>query len=103
MMPQNSLAECLAANSLWVEDGSYMRVRDISLAYTFTPAALKGLKIASLELYVSGQNLITLTDYSGYDPESSWDQGNITPRITGWDRGMYPATKSITGGVRLGF
>lgn len=91
------------ANSLWVEDGSYMRVRDISLAYTFTPAALKGLKIASLELYVSGQNLITLTDYSGYDPESSWDQGNITPRITGWDRGMYPATKSITGGVRLGF
>lgn len=91
------------ANSLWVENGSYLRVRDITFAYNFSPSILKRLGISSSQLYVSGQNLITITDYSGYDPESSWDQSNITPRITGWDRGVYPATKSIICGWKINF
>ena len=91
------------ANSLWVENGSYLRVRDITFAYDFSPSVFKRLGISSSQLYVSGQNLITITNYSGYDPESSWDQSNITPRITGWDRGVYPATKSIICGWKINF
>jgi TonB-linked SusC/RagA family outer membrane protein len=91
------------ANSLWIENGSYVRVRDITLSYNFPAVVTNKLKLSGLELYVSGQNLITLTNYSGYDPESSWDQSGITPRVTGWDRGMYPSTKVITGGVRVNF
>ena len=86
------------ANSLWVEDGSYLRVRDITLGYTF-PSRLFGGYISMLRIYLSAQNWITLTNYSGYDPEASWSSAVIN----GWDRGVYPSTKSITGGVRVNF
>jgi TonB-linked SusC/RagA family outer membrane protein len=83
------------ANSLWVEDGSYLRVRDMTLGYTF-----RSLKyISSLYLYVSVQNWLTWTKYSGYDPEASWSASSVN----GWDRGVYPASKSITGGLKLTF
>lgn len=85
------------ANSLWVEDGSYLRVRDITLGYSF-PAKL--IPITSLNIYISGQNLFTLTKYTGYDPEAVW---NANTDINGWDRGVYPSTKSIIGGVKITF
>ncbi|MDR1603057.1 MAG: TonB-dependent receptor [Tannerella sp.] len=83
------------ANSLWVENGSYLKIRDITLGYTFP-----SLKFASsLYVYVSAQNWLTWTSYSGYDPEVSW---SLTT-INGWDRGNYPSTKSITGGLKVTF
>lgn len=87
------------ANSLWVEDGSYIRLRDVTLAYDFSARVLNALKIASLQLYISAQNLLTITNYSGYDPEASWQSATIN----GWDRGNYPATKAVTGGVKINF
>src|SRR5690606_34417461 len=87
------------ANSLWVEDGSYARVRDITLSYDFPEVVLKRIKIASLQVFISGQNLITITKYSGYDPEAAWQAATIN----GWDRGNYPSTKSVTGGVKVNF
>ncbi len=87
------------ANSLWVEDGSYLRMRDITLSYDFPAPVLGSLKISSLQVYISGQNLITLTNYSGYDPEASWQSATIN----GWDRGNYPGTKAVTGGVKVNF
>lgn len=87
------------ANSLWLENGSYLRLRDITLGYTFSPSLLKNLRIASVRVYVSAQNYLTITNYSGYDPEVSW--ANST--INGWDRGNYPATKSITAGLKVNF
>ena len=86
------------ANSLWVENGSYLRIRDITLGYSF-PSGLLGSHLSSLRIYVSAQNWITLTNYSGYDPEASWS----STVINGWDRGVYPSSKSITGGVRITF
>ena len=91
------------ANSLWIENGSYLRVRDITLGYNFAPLVLRSIKIASLQVYISAQNYITISKYTGYDPEASWDQSNIKPRINGWDRGVYPSMKSITGGVKVNF
>ncbi len=87
------------ANSLWIENGSYLRVRDITLSYNFAPSVLKSLKLYSLEVYVSAQNYITITKYSGYDPEASWTAATIN----GWDRGVYPSMKSIIGGVKVIF
>src|SRR5690606_13041070 len=87
------------ANSLWVEDGSYLRMRDITLSYDFPAPVLGSLKISSLQVYISGQNLVTLTSYSGYDPEASWQSATIA----GWDRGNYPGTKAVTGGVKVNF
>lgn len=87
------------ANSLWVEDGSYIRLRDITLAYDFPVNITNSLKISSLQLYISAQNLLTITKYSGYDPEASWQSATIN----GWDRGNYPATKAVTGGVKINF
>ena len=87
------------ANSLWIENGSYLRFRDITLAYNFPSSALKSIKISLLQVYISAQNYITITKYSGYDPEASWQAATIN----GWDRGVYPATKGLTGGVKVNF
>ncbi|HVI48536.1 MAG TPA: TonB-dependent receptor [Chitinophaga sp.] len=87
------------ANSLWVEDGSYLRLRDITLGYTFSAKQLSLIKLSSIRLYVSAQNWLTLTKYSGYDPEVSW----AVPTINGWDRGNYPSVKSITIGAKVSF
>jgi len=91
------------ANSLWIENGAYLRFRDITLAYNLPLTVLKSIKISSLQVYISAQNYITISKYTGYDPEASWDQSNIKPRINGWDRGVYPSMKSITGGVKVNF
>ena len=87
------------ANTLWVEDGTYLRLRDITLGYTFSAKQLSFAKLSSIRLYVSAQNWLTLTNYSGYDPEVSW----AAPTINGWDRGNYPSTKSITVGAKVNF
>lgn len=87
------------ANTLWVEDGSYLRVRDITLGYTFNAKQLSFAKLSAIRVYVSAQNWLTLTNYSGYDPEVSW----AVPTVNGWDRGNYPSTKSITVGAKVNF
>ncbi|TDS14680.1 TonB-linked SusC/RagA family outer membrane protein [Sphingobacterium paludis] len=87
------------ANSLWVENGSYLRLRDITVGYTLPEAWSSQLKISRLRVYCSAQNLLTLTSYSGYDPEVSWGAASVN----GWDRGNYPAAKSVTAGLRVDF
>lgn len=87
------------ANSLWIENGSYLRFRDITLAYDLAPRVLKLIKVSSVQLYISAQNYITITKYSGYDPEAAWQAATIN----GWDRGNYPGSKGITGGVKINF
>ncbi|EFK56715.1 TonB-dependent receptor [Sphingobacterium spiritivorum] len=87
------------ANSLWVENGSYLRLRDITLGYTLPLSVTDRLRISKVRVYVSAQNYLTITNYSGFDPEVSWASASVN----GWDRGNYPATKSITAGIRVDF
>jgi len=87
------------ANSLWVENGSYIKLRDITLGYNFSPGVLKALRVSAINLYVSAQNFITITKYSGYDPEVSWSAATVN----GWDRGNYPSMKSLTAGLKVNF
>ncbi|QQS95461.1 TonB-dependent receptor [Sphingobacterium spiritivorum] len=87
------------ANSLWVENGSYLRLRDVTLGYTLPAELTNRLRISGVRIYVSAQNYLTITNYSGFDPEVSW----ASAAVNGWDRGNYPATKSITAGIKVDF
>lgn len=86
----------------WVEDGSYLRVKNIQIAYNLTPQLLKSNWIRNIQLYVSGQNLITLTNYSWFDPEVN-SVGGANSTALGIDHYTYPIAKSITFGIRAGF
>ena len=85
-----------------VEDGSYLRIQNINLGYTFNKQMLSFTKIAeSLRLYVSLQNFITITNYSGLDPEvSRYGQNNVA---MGYDFGGYPMSKTVMFGVNVNF
>lgn len=87
-------------SSRWVEDGSYLRLKNISLAYRLPGKILEKLNISSAKFYVSASNLCTITSYSGFDPEASmgrdaWDAGV--------DRGIYPTSKSFVLGLDITF
>ncbi|WP_318310154.1 TonB-dependent receptor [Flagellimonas crocea] len=83
----------------WLEDGSYIRFKNIALGYSFPSEVLDKLNVSRARLYVSGTNLITFTDYSGYDPEST----NQVDTQAGLDTSSYPSQKVITIGVDLSF
>lgn len=84
-------------SSRYMEDGSFLRMRNIRLDYAFHFRKV----VKSLNVYVSGQNLITITDYSGYDPEVNTFNGN--DRRQGVDLGAYPTAKTITLGLNISF
>ncbi|WP_052323376.1 SusC/RagA family TonB-linked outer membrane protein [Flexithrix dorotheae] len=85
-------------SDFFLEDGSFLRVRTLSLGYTF-PREIFNNKIDRLRLYASAQNLFTFTDYEGYDPEIG---GNgVSNR--GIDKGSYPVSRKIMMGVQIGF
>jgi TonB-linked SusC/RagA family outer membrane protein len=79
----------------WIEDGSYLRLRSISLQY-FLP--LKSNVINSATVYITGNNLFTVTKYKGYDPEFSASPGVFAQGI---DTGLDPLFKNVTLGVRI--
>jgi TonB-linked SusC/RagA family outer membrane protein len=80
------------------EDASYLRMKNIQLAYNVPASAIKWLR--SAQIYVSGQNLLTWTKYTGFDPEVSSALG--TDLRKGIDVGAYPSAKTVTVGVRVG-
>ena len=90
----------LRPSSFQVEDGSFIRLRNITLGYTFPEKTFLKGNINKLRLYVTGSNLITITDYLGYNPEVSNIAGSLTP---GEDYGAYPLNKTIVFGVNLNF
>ncbi|MAU16827.1 MAG: SusC/RagA family TonB-linked outer membrane protein [Muricauda sp.] len=88
-------------SSFQVEDGSYVRLRNVTLGYTLPTDKFFGSKIQRLRFYVTGTNLFTITDYLGYNPEvSSITTNSLTP---GEDYGAFPLTQSFTLGVNLKF
>lgn len=89
-------------SSEFVEDGSFLRLKNIALGYTLSDqTALKSIGATSLRIYVSAQNLITITDYSGLDPEVS--NGGENDRLAGIDIGALPTSKTVTLGLNLVF
>ena len=83
-----------------IEDGSFLRLKTVTLGYNIPTKYTQKWKIANARVYVAGQNLWTLTGYSGYDPEVSIRNSAITP---GLDYSAYPRAYTINFGVSLGF
>ncbi|MCP9611746.1 TonB-dependent receptor [Coprobacter tertius] len=85
--------------STWhIEDGSYMRIREITLGYAFPKRLLKRMGISNLRIYGSAFNPFTFTKYSGYNPEVSADS---SPIMQGVDYGTYPLSRSIVFGINF--
>jgi TonB-dependent starch-binding outer membrane protein SusC len=87
-------------SSRWVQDGSYFRVKSINLGYNLSKATLKPLHIESARVYIAANNLFTITDYTGYDPEVNTQYiGNVN---LGHDFYTPPQARTITVGVNIG-
>ena len=107
MVPQarlnlsGSIPNAIAASSRYIEDGSYLRLKTVSFGYNIPETALRRFKMNSLRIYVLGQNLATITNYSGWDPEVNTDYraGN---RNQGGDFYAAPQIKTISFGINIG-
>ena len=88
-------------SSYFVEDGSYLRVKDISLSYNVPLQYISHIGLTKLQPYVSATNLITLTKYKGRDPEVN-QYGN-SGAVQGLDWGTYPSSRSFVVGVKVEF
>ena len=91
----------------YVEDGSYLRLRNIQLGYSLPVSAMGIQWLRTMKVYASAQNLLTLTNYTGYDPEINTRGGGTTGGNTdlrlGLDLSSYPAARTVTFGINLGF
>ncbi|GAB3306415.1 SusC/RagA family TonB-linked outer membrane protein [Hymenobacter tenuis] len=85
----------------FLEDGSYARLKNLTLGYTLPSALASRARIRTVRIYAQAQNLVTFTNYSGLDPEVSTFSGNNT--ALGTDFFTYPQARTITGGITLGF
>ena len=95
-------------SSRFVEDGSYIRLKNVSLGYSLSSGVMQRLGINSARLTLSAQNLLTFTNYSGLDPEVSYfgsggESSGDANIIQGHDFGNYPNLRSITAGINLKF
>jgi TonB-linked SusC/RagA family outer membrane protein len=91
----------LKISDRYIEDGSYLRIQNISLGYNLPVSLISKAKISSFRVYVSGQNLHTFTKYKGYDPElGAFNNSVLTRNI---DYGHYPNPRSLTVGASVVF
>ncbi|SER01276.1 TonB-linked outer membrane protein, SusC/RagA family [Hyunsoonleella jejuensis] len=95
-------------SSRFVEDGSYIRLKNIAVGYNFPSEAIEKLGIERLRLSVSAQNLLTITNYSGLDPEvnyfgSAGNNNTARNTVRGFDFGNYPTVKSVNFSLNVIF
>ena len=88
------------SSSYWVEDGSFVRIKNIRLGYNMPKSVLNPLNISGLKLYVNLENVYVFSDYSNYDPEGSTYQSGV---LVGFDYGAYPNPFVATAGINLTF
>ncbi len=93
-------------SSYYIEDGSYIRLKNIAVGYTLGNAISSKLNVDKIRIFLQGKNLITITDYSGLDPEinlsnyTNQQQANLE---IGVDRGAYPVSRSVNMGLNVSF
>ncbi len=83
-----------------IEDGSFVRLKNFTLGYTVPKKIIEKVRLSNIRVYVIGQNLLTWTKYSGFDPEIT--SGNNTTQ-QGTDTGIYPVARTISGGLSVTF
>ena len=97
----NRNADYLHMSTRYLEDGSYIRLKTITLAYDLPQKMMKSLKITKVKVYVTAQNPVTITKYSGFDPEvGSFGMDNTR---MGYDYGSYPSVRTVIVGASINF
>ncbi len=85
----------------FVEDGSYLRLKTLTISYSLPDALMSKMKLGGITVYLTGENLWTLTSYSGFDPEvNAFGYSNTAQGI---DYGTYPQTRNLIAGLNLSF
>jgi len=85
----------------FLEDGSYVRIKTLSLSYAIPKNILRSVRLSSARVYVTAENLYTFTKYTGYDPEvNAFGNSNLAQGI---DYGTYPQPRNIIFGIDLSF
>jgi TonB-linked SusC/RagA family outer membrane protein len=88
----------------FIEDGSYAKLRNIELGYTIPSIISKKANISSARIFISAQNLITITNYSGYDPDvGKYLLSDASGLMMGFDNSFYPQARTLMAGVNLNF
>ena len=87
----------------YIEDGSYIRIKNITLGYTFPKSMLSKVKIENVRVYANIQNLYTFTRYTGYDPEVGASTQDSTGLTFGVDNGRYPSPMTCSFGLNITF
>ena len=86
--------------SRFIEDGSYLRLKNLTLGYTLPGRLVSKVSLSKARVYVSASNLFCLTRYSGYDPEVN---SNSSPLMPGLDASSYPKNTAYVFGLELTF
>ena len=91
----------------FVEDGSYLRLKTVQLGYTLPKSLSRKFLVEKFRVYISAQNLLTFTKYTGLDPEigkaNPYDNSISSNLNYGVDRGLYPQAKIFMGGINIQF
>lgn len=99
-IPKAGEPDNVKASDMWVEDGSFLKLKNITLSYDISGEWLHKANIARIQPYVTLSNYVTFTKYSGYDPEVSQ---NTDATSMGLDFGTYPNIRTVTFGVNIDF
>lgn len=86
---------------LWIEDGSFLRMADLTFSYTLPQSITSKLKLSALKFFATGSNLFLITNYTGYDPEVNNSQGAASFLMPGLDYFSYPRARTISAGINL--
>jgi TonB-linked SusC/RagA family outer membrane protein len=88
-------------SSAWIQNGSFVKLKNVTVGYTLQSDLARKLFVSKIRVYVSAQNLFTITKYTGLDPEIGLQNGNATQN--GLDNGTYPSSKFFTVGLNVTF
>ena len=97
----NTVAANAQITSNLLEDGSFLRLRTVTLSWLVPQSIQNRLRMSATRLYVTGTNLFTVTDYTGYDPDVSAQ--SVSNANRGVDIGAYPLARTITFGASFNF
>lgn len=100
-VPRATNAPVTQVTDRYIEDASYIKLKTITLGYTFPGSVISKIHAVQLRVYVSAQNLFTITKYTGYDPEANYYDVDNTK--AGIDYGIYPSAKTFLGGIKVTF
>ena len=89
-------------SSRYIEDGSFLRIQEVTLAYKIPAGLLSRLNMSDAQIFVSGRNLHTFTDYTGYNPDVN-SAGSTANIVTGTDYYAYPIARTFSIGIRGGW